>query len=46
VVLSAVLAVLLKFGSSGGQSNMIWILMTLPMHWLVAKAALHNEARK
>jgi len=46
VALSAVLAVLLKFGSSGGQSNMIWILMTLPMHWLVAKTALHNEARK
>lgn len=46
VALSAVLAVLLKFGSSGGQSNMIWILMTLPMHWLVAKTALHAEARK
>jgi hypothetical protein len=46
VALSAVLAVLVKFGSTGGQSNMIWILMTLPLHWLVAKTALHAEARK
>ncbi|WP_395772077.1 DUF4105 domain-containing protein [Arenimonas sp.] len=46
VAVSAVLAVLLKFGSSSGQSNMIWILLTLPLHWLVAKTALHAEARK
>jgi hypothetical protein len=46
VALSAVFAVLLKFGSTGGQSNMIWILMTLPLHWLVAKTALQAEARK
>ncbi len=46
VALSAVLAVLLKFGSTGGQSNMVWILMALPLHWLVAKTALHAEVRK
>lgn len=46
VALSAVAAVLLKFGSTGGQSNMVWILMTLPLHWLVARTALQAEARK
>ena len=46
VALSAVIAVLLKFGSSGGQSNMVWILMTLPLHWIVARTALQAEARK
>ncbi|WP_297801200.1 DUF4105 domain-containing protein [Arenimonas sp. GDDSR-1] len=46
VALSAVIAVLLKFGSTGGQSNMVWILMTLPLHWLVARTALQAEARK
>ena len=44
VASSAVLAMLLKFGSTGGQSNMICILMTLPMHWLVAKTALRAVA--
>lgn len=46
VALSAVFAVLLKFGFTGGQSNMIWILMALPLHCLVAKNALQAEARK
>lgn len=46
VAASAVLAVLLKFGSSGGQHNLNWILMTLPLHWLVAKTALQAETRK
>lgn len=46
VALSAVIAVLLKFGSTGGQSNMVWILMALPLHWLVARTALQAEARK
>ena len=44
VALSAVLAVVLKFGSTGGQSNMVWILMALPLHWLVAKTALRAVA--
>jgi hypothetical protein len=33
----AVLAVILKFMPFSVQQNLNWILMTLPLHWLIAR---------
>ncbi len=37
---SAVAAVLLKLLGAGSQVNMNWLLLLLPLHWLIAKHAL------
>ena len=39
----AVAAVLLKFVQSGGQSNLNWILMALPAHWLITRQVLADN---
>ena len=39
----AVAAVLLKFVQTGGQSNLNWILMVLPAHWLITRQVLADN---
>ena len=39
----AVTAVLLKFVQTGGQSNLNWILMALPAHWLITRQVLADN---
>lgn len=39
----AVASVLLKFVQTGGQTNLNWILMALPVHWLITRQVLADE---
>ena len=39
----AVTAVLMKFVQTGGQSNLNWILMVLPAHWLITLQVLADN---
>jgi hypothetical protein len=42
----AVLAVILKFMPFSAQQNLNWILMTLPLHWLIARRMRLPEGQK